>query len=698
MTQNKPKFINKELSWLSFNARVLHEASDPSVPLMERLKFLAIYSSNLDEFFRVRVATLSRLAQLGKKTKKILEHNPKKVIKEIQTNVLLLHKKFDQIYKVILKDLAKENIFIIDENQLDEKQGQYVKSYFQRDVLPKLIPIMIDQIETFPDLKDRALYLMIFLSRDKNPQKPRTALIEVPTDVLSRFLVLPRKNGKKYVILLDDVIRYCLDDIFSIFRSDKYEAYALKMTRDAELDIDDDLSQSYINKITKSLKLRKEGNPASFTYDAQMPEAFRDLLKIKLQLTKDDTVIPGSRYHNFKDFMDFPNIGNKSLKYKPIVILPHRNIDKDKSLLEIMRKKDLLLHYPYQSFKYVIDLLREASIDPKVMSIKATLYRVAKNSSVIHALINAVKNGKSVTVVMELQARFDEEANVFWANRLEEEGARVIFGVPGLKVHSKLCLITRKEKTKTAQYAILGTGNFNEDTATLYSDHNLFTADKRLTNEVKRIFDFYENNYKSTTYKHLIVSPFNLRRKIMRFIQNEIKNSQDGKEAYIIFKLNNLVDSAIIEKLYLASKAGVNIKLNIRGMFSLIPGIPGLSDNIQAINIVDKYLEHTRIMVFCNGGDEKYFISSADLMPRNIDRRVEITCPIYDKDIQRELRTFLEIQWSDNIKAHKRDGTPLNFSVSPDSSLKIRAQEEIYKFLKLQLSKKSHRTSKRELK
>lgn len=690
MTQDKPKLINKELSWLSFNARVLFEASDPSVPLMERLKFLGIYSSNLDEFFRVRVATLNRLAQLGKKTKKILEHNPKKVIKEIQSSVLLLNKKFDQIYKGILKDLAAENIFIIDESQLDEKQGKFVKSYFQREVRPKLIPIMIDQIETFPDLIDSALYLMVFLSRDKQPQKTRTALIEVPSDVLSRFLVLPRKNGKKYVILLDDVIRFCLDDIFSIFRADKYEVYAIKMTRDAELDIDDDLSQSYINKIEKSIKLRKEGNPVSFTFDSQMPETFLDLLKMKLQLTKEDTIIPGTRYHNFQDFMDFPNIGSKSLKYKPIAILPHRDIDEEKSLLEIMRKKDLLLHYPYQSFQYVTDLLREASIDPKVTSIKATLYRVAKNSSVIHALINAVKNGKAVTVVMELQARFDEAANVFWANRLEEEGASVIFGVPGLKVHSKLCLITRKEKTKLARYAILGTGNFNEDTAKLYSDHNLFTADKRLTNEVKRIFDFYDNNYKSTTFKHLIVSPFNLRRKIMKLIQNEINNSQAGKDAYIIFKLNNLVDSAIIEKLYLASKAGVKIKLNIRGMFSLVPGVPGQSENIQAINIVDKFLEHTRILVFCNGGDEKYFISSADLMPRNIDRRVEVTCPIYDKDIQRELRTFLEIQWSDNIKTQKRDGTLFNFSKSPDGPLKIRSQEEIYKFLKLQLSKKSH--------
>lgn len=697
MDQDKSMFINKEISWLSFNARVLHEASDPRVPLMERIKFLGIYSSNLDEFFRVRVATLNRLAQLGKKTKKILGHNPKKVIKDIQASVLQLHKKFDQIYKGILEDLAKENIVIIDESQLDEKQGKFVNIYFQQEVLPNLIPIMIDQIETFPDLKDGALYLMAFLIRDNPPDKTRRALIEVPTDVLMRFLVLPRKNGKKYVILLDDVIRYCLKDIFPLFRADKYEAYTIKMTRDAELDIDDDLSQSYVHKITKSLKMRKGGNPVSFIYDAHIPEAFLEILKEKLHLTKDDTIIPGARYHNFKDFMNFPDIGGKRLKYKPVPSLAHKDINKGRSLLEIMRDKDLLLHYPYQSFQYVIDLLREASIDPRVLSIKVTLYRLAKNSSVIHALINAVKNGKAVTVVLELQARFDEEANVYWANRLEEEGASVIFGVPGLKVHSKLCLITRKEKTKLAQYAILGTGNFNEDTANLYGDHNLFTADKRLTNEVKRIFDFYENNYKSTSYKHLLVSPFNLRRKIMKFIQNEINNAQNGKEAYIIFKLNNLVDRAIIEKLYLASQAGVKIKLNIRGMFSLVPGVPGLSDNIQAINIVDRYLEHTRILVFCNGGEEKYFISSADLMPRNIDRRVEVMCPIYDKDIQQELRTYLEIQWSDNVKAQERENpTLLDFSEPLDRAMKIRAQEEIYKFLKLRVSIRAHKIHKKE--
>ena len=687
MTHPNPKFVNKELSWLSFNARVLKEASDPSVPLMERLKFLGIYSSNLDEFFRVRVATLHRLADLGKKTKKILDLNPKKVIKEIQTDVLSLQKEFDRVYKNILKDLARENIFIINEKQLNTKQGDFVKSYFHQEVRPKLLPIMIDQVDNFPDLRDRAIYLSIYLIRDKNPKKPRRALVEVPTDVLSRFLILPRVDRKKYVIFLDDVIRYGLTDFFSIFQFDRFEAYAIKLTRDAELDIDDDLSRSYIDKVAKSLKKRQEGNLASFFYDSKMPQDFLVSLIKELQLTEDDTIIPDERYHNFKDFMDFPNIGARRLHYKPIPILPHKDLDRSKSLFQAMQKKDNLLHYPYQSFQYVIDLLREASIDPKVTSIKVTLYRVAKNSNVVHALINAVKNGKAVIVVMELQARFDEEANVYWANRLQEEGARVIFGVPGLKVHSKLCLITRKEKGQTSHYAIIGTGNFNEDTAKLYSDHNLFTADRQLTLEAKKVFDFYENNYKNTTFKHLLVSPFNLRRKFIRLIQNEIQNCEEGKDAYIILKLNNLVDTAIIKKLYQASRAGVKIRLNVRSMLSLVPGVPELSENIEAINIVDKYLEHTRIFVFCNNGSEKYYISSADLMPRNLDRRVEVTCPIYDKELQQELREFLDIQWSDNVKARHRSDKLYNFPRRKTSRKQVRAQFEIYDHLKLRLMK-----------
>lgn len=685
-TQNqskKPvkKHISKELSWLTFNERVLLEAADPTVPLMERIKFLGIFSSNLDEFFRVRVATLNRLRRLGKKAKKLTGHDPAKVVKQVQKTVLQQHRRFDKIYQQLLKEMATQNIFIIDEKQLSEEQAGFVEAYFDQEVRPKLVPVMVDQVEKFPELKDQTIYLAVHLSKKGTEQKSKYALIEVPTDVLSRFLILPRVRNKKYIILLDDVIRFGLEKIFSFLPFDTFEAYTIKVTRDAELDIDDDLTQSYIKKVSRSLKMRKGGLQVRFIYDSSMPEPLLVFLARKLHLSQDDTVIPGAKYHNFKDFMNFPDMGLKRLNYKPFKSLPHNDLSQKRSLFKILSKKDVMLHFPYQSFHPVIDLLREAAIDPKVSSIKATMYRVAKNSAVVNALINAVNNGKSVFVVMELQARFDEEANIYWANRLQEEGARVIYGVPGLKVHSKLCLINRRVKGGVKRYAIIGTGNLNEDTARVYSDHSLFTTDRRLTNEVAKIFEFYADNYKDTTFRHLIVSPFQMRKKILRFIKNETKNSEEGKEAYIRLKLNNLVDAEIIDWLYRASQAGVKIQLNVRGMFSLVPGVPGMSENIEAIRIVDKYLEHTRIFVFANGGDEKIYISSADLMARNIDRRVEVTCPIYDKDIQEELRTFLDFQWKDNVKSRLHsDGTIHNFL--QDSSKKNRAQEDIYNYLK----------------
>jgi polyphosphate kinase len=582
------KHISKELSWLTFNERVLLEAADPTVPLMERIKFLGIFSSNLDEFFRVRVATLNRLRRLGKKAKKLTGHDPAKVVKQVQKTVLRQHKRFDRLYQQLLKEMAAKNIFIIDEKQLSEEQTGFVEAYFDQEVRPKLVPVMVDQVEKFPELKDQTIYLAIHLSKKGTEQKSKYAIIEVPTDVLSRFIILPRIKNKKYIILLDDVIRFGLEKIFSFLPFDTFEAYTIKVTRDAELDIDDDLTQSYIKKVSRSLKMRKGGLPVRFIYDSSMPEPLLVFLTRKLPLTKDDTIIPGSKY---------------------------------------------------------------------------------------------VNNGKSVFVVMELQARFDEEANIYWANRLQEEGARVIYGVPGLKVHTKLCLINRRVKSGIRRCAIIGTGNLNEDTAKVYSDHSLFTTDRRLTNEVAKIFEFYADNYKDTTFHHLIVSPFQMRKKILRFIKNEIKYAEEGKEAYIRLKLNNLVDAEIIDWLYRASQAGVKIHLNVRGMFSLVPGVPGMSENIEAIRIVDRYLEHTRIFVFANGGDEKIYISSADIMSRNLDWRVEVTCPIYDKDIQEELRTFLDYQWKDNVKARSHsDGTIHNFL--DHSSKKNRAQVNIYNYLK----------------
>jgi len=676
------KYTNKEISWLSFNARLLQEASYREVPLIERIKFLGIFSSNLDEFFRIRVATLKRLSLLGGKAIRLIGHDPKKMLKRIQDIVLEQHRLFDKIYQDILVELADENIFIINEKQLNEQQGHFVKTYIHDEVRPKLFPIMLDQIKTIPDLKDHSIYLAIRLSRADDPKFHNHALMEVPTDQLSRFLILPQIEGKRYLILLDDIIRYSLEDIFSVFKFDRFEAWTVKLTRDAELDLVSDVSQSFIKKISRSLRRRKEGSPVRFVYDANIPKPFLDIFIKKLKLSDEDTLIPGARYHNFKDFIDFPDVNAGHLKYKPIRRLTHRNIIPKKSIMSAMDKKDIILHYPYHSFDYIIDLLREASIDPQVSSIKMTIYRVASDSSIINSLINAAKNGKSVVAIMELQARFDEEANIHWSNRLQEEGVTVIYGVPGLKVHSKICQITREGKKGVKYYTVFGTGNFNEETAKVYSDHSLLTTDKRLTHEAKKIFDFFESNYGTPSFKHLVVSPFNMRSTMIDMIQNEVANAEGGKESWIQLKLNNLVDTEIIDELYEASNAGVKISLNIRGMFSLVPGIEDQSENIEAIGIIDKFLEHSRILVFCNGGKPKYFISSADLMRRNLDHRVETTIPIYDPSIQEELQRFIDIQWQDNVKARILDANRDNRFKPNTTSVKSRAQIEIYNYLR----------------
>jgi polyphosphate kinase len=676
------KLRNKELSWLSFNERVLQEADDPGVPLIERIKFLGICSSNLDEFYRVRIATLKRLGLLGKKAKKLVGEDPQAALREIKKPAFKQHNKFEVTYNHLLQELTKENIFVINETQLLDGHSEFITSYFQNEVRPKLIPIMIDQIEQFPELKDGTPYLAVNMSKGDEQDKLKYALIEIPSDVIPRYIVLPAIGGNKYVILLDDVIRYGLNNIFAPLPYDTFKAFAIKLTRDAELDIDNDLSESYLNKIRRSLKQRKEGYPVRFTYDGSMDKDFLKFLINKLQLTKSDTKISGFRYLNNRDLIRFPKIGARNLSYPELKSLTHKDIETNKSMFKTIHDKDILLHYPYQSFNYVTDILREASIDPKVTSIKFTLYRVARNSSVMNALINAVKNGKTVVVVLELQARFDEEANIDWATLLGDEGVKVIYGIPGLKVHAKLCLITRREKGNNFNYAIIGTGNFNEDTARNYSDHSLFTANKKLTIEVSKIFEFIENAYKISTFKHLIVSPNFMRKKINKLIETEIKNLKKGKEAYIHIKINNLTDPLLIRKLYQASEAGVKIKLIVRGMFSLIPGCKGLSSNIEAISIIDRFLEHSRILIFANGGEEKYFISSADLMPRNLDRRVEVACPIYDRDIKSELRKFFDIQWQDNVRARILNEVLDNKFKTDGSTRPFRAQWEIYDYLK----------------
>lgn len=673
-------YIPKEISWLSFNERVLQEAENKEVPLIERFKFLGIYSNNLDEYFRVRVATLKRLSQFGARSKTILGYSTKATLKKIHEIVLSQNSKFEKIYSGLIQELDKHKIHIINEKQLNPDQTDFVQKYFHKEVRTKLMPFLIEKDSELPNLTDDAIYLAIYLVK-KETQKKRFALLEIPTHVLPRFIVLPEKGDDKYVMFIDDIIRYGLKEIFFIFDFDEFSAYTIKLTKDAELEIVDDISESYIDKLSHSLQQRKWGTPVRFIYDRKMPDDLLKILTKKLNFGPDDVIIPADRYHNFKDFMNFPNLGRKKFYYEPLVPILHRDIQAGKSILSAIKKKDIMLFFPYHPFDHFIDLLREASIDPYVTSIQITLYRLARNSSVINALLNAVRNGKNVTTVVELQARFDEEANILWGNKLMEEGVKVIYGVPGLKVHSKLCLVTRVKNEVTQRYAAIGTGNFNEDTARTYTDHLLLTTNKKITNEVFKAFNFFNINYKKDNFYHLVLSPFFLRNKITLLIENEIKNAMAGKKAFIYLKMNNLTDSEIINHLYEASKAGVTIRLIIRGMISLVPELKDISENIKAIGIVDRFLEHTRFMIFCNGGNEECFISSADLMTRNIEHRIEVTCPVFDKSIKNVMKEIFEIQWSDNVKARKLDATLSNEFVKPGKK-PIHSQIEVHNYIK----------------
>jgi polyphosphate kinase len=673
-------YIPKEISWLAFNERVLQEAENREVPLMERFKFLGIYSNNLDEYFRVRVATLKRLCQFVPESKGILGYNPKSTLKKIHELVLSQNLKFEKVYSSLIQELDRYNIHIINEKKLNQEQADFVRNFFLKEVRTRLMPYLIEKDAELPNLTDDAIYLAIYL-HNRESGKKRYALLEIPTDVLPRFILLPQVGDDKYIIYLDDIIRFGLRDMFFIFDFDEFYSYTIKLTKDAELEIADDISESYIDKLSRSIHQRKWGSPVRFIYDREMPDDLLKILTKKLNFSPDDVIIPADRYQNLKDFMHFPYLGKKKFYYESLPPVIHRDIQPGKSVLSAIKKKDIMLFFPYHPFDHIIDLLREASIDPYVTSIHITLYRLARNSSVINALLNAVRNGKSVTTVVELQARFDEEANILWGNKLMEEGVKVIYGVPGLKVHSKLLLITRVKNNITQRYAAVGTGNFNEDTARVYTDHLLLTTNLKITNEVLKVFNFFNVNYKKDNYYHLVLSPFALRNKMNLLIENEIKNVRAGRKAYIYMKLNNLTDVEIINNLYEASSAGVNIKLIVRGMISLVPGIRGTSDNIKAIGIVDRFLEHSRFMIFCNGGDEEVFITSADLMTRNIEHRIEVTCPVFDRNMKNELKIIFNIQWNDNVKARKIDGT-LSNKFLKQGKKQHHSQVEVYNYLK----------------
>lgn len=678
---NSGRFINRELSWLSFNDRVLQEAADRSNPLIQRMRFLGIFSNNRDEFFRVRVATVRRLAALKDRKKLLGNRTPQELLQEIQGIVVGQEDQFERIYQEVIREMEKYNIYVVNETQLNREQGAFVTRFYNEKIRPILVPIMLQYTREFPYLREQPIYFGVKLSKKNEPRKTRYALLDLASEILPRFVELPGVGNKKFIIIMEDIVRYSLNDIFSFFDYDKAEAYTIKITRDAELDIDDDISKSFMEKMSLSLEKRKRGQPVRFVYDASMPRDLLDYFKRRMRLGREDNIIAGGRYHNFKDFMGFPNIGPDYLENKMKPFLPAMYLQHHRSILEEIKKRDHILHFPYQSFRYYIDMLREAAIDPRVETIQITLYRVAKESMVINSLINAARNGKNVVVVIELQARFDEEANIYWSNRLQEVGAKVIHGIPGLKIHSKLTLISRRINRRLEHFVYIGTGNFQEETAKIYCDEGIFTYDKRITNDVVKVFEFFDKNYKQHVFNHIILSPFTTRQHFTYHIDHEIKNARQGKKAYMIIKMNSLVDEQMMDKLYEASQAGVTVKLIIRGICSLKPGVPGLSENIEAISIVDKFLEHSRIFYFYHGGNEKFFISSADWMVRNLDRRIEVTCPVYDPEIRRELKQQLKIQLSDNTKARILDEKQDNKYVR-NNHKPIRAQDAYYYYLK----------------
>jgi polyphosphate kinase len=673
------KYIDREKSWLAFNARVLQEAADDTVPLLDRLRFLGIFSNNLDEFFRVRFAAIRRLSLSGISGEKYLGGvSAQQIIKDITEIVIQQQSESLLILNIIESKLQTENIFIINENQICDFQKDFLKDFFIQKLSPELVTIILNDLAEFPVLKDTIGYLAVKLVMKQN-QETRYAVIEIPKTI-NRFVVLPSHEDKQFVILIDDVIRYNLGSIFNIFDYESVSAHMIKITRDAQLDIDSDLSKSMIEKISSSVKERRIGEPVRFIYDQLIEKDTLQFFLEKMKIVSTDSIIPGGRYHNRRDYMDFPNLGRFDLLYKKNVPLPIPGLSLEGSILEQIRKKDYLLNAPYQSYSYLIKFLREAALDPKVTSIKITLYRLAKNSQIISSLINAAKNGKKVIVQIELQARFDEASNISYAEQMQTEGIELIFGIKGLKVHSKICVIERSENAKITRYGFISTGNFNEATAKIYTDVTLFTCHQQILKDISKIFEFFDINYRLHRYKHLIVSPHYTRARFVRLIDREIVHAQAGRKTYIKLKMNSLTDIEMIDKLYEASCAGVKIQLLIRGICMLIPGVKGMSDNIEAISIVDNYLEHSRVYIFGNAGLTDVYISSADFMTRNLDARVEVTCPIYDEDIKNDLIDNFNIGWKGNVKVRFHSCKLDNkYRLRKDNPI-FRAQLETYKY------------------
>lgn len=676
-------YINRELSWLQFNGRVLQEVADENVPLIERLRFLGIFSNNLDEFFKVRYATVKRIDEAGKAGKNQLGGIKASDLLEIITETVIKQQSESlSILSNIQSKLKTEDIFIVKENQISISQKKFIKNYFIQHVSPALVTIILNDEIRIPNLKDSAAYLAINMSLENNDNQ--YALIEISKN-MDRFVVLPKEGNKNYIIMLDDLLRYCLDDIFNIFDYKTISAHMIKITRDAELDLESDLSKSFMEKISDSVKDRQDGEPVRFVYDKTIDKETLSFLMAKMGIESSDSIIPGGRYHNRRDYMSFPSLGRADLLYNKIEALPVKGLSLETSIFEAIAKKDYLQYTPYHTFAYTVKFLREAALDPKVKTIKITIYRLAQISHVASSLINAAINGKKVTVSMEIQARFDEQANIDYAEQMQREGVQLIFGVQGLKVHSKMCIIEREEKNKIVRYGFISTGNFNESTAKIYTDYTLFTANQKILKDINKVFSFFSVNYKVYRFKHIITSPHYTKNAFFNLIDTEIKNKKAGRPAYIRLKMNSISSYKMINKLYEASNAGVNIEMIVRGICCLVPGVKGMSENIKVVSIIDKFLEHTRLYVFCNDNTPKVYISSADWMTRNIENRVEVSCPIYDNDIKDELIDTFEICWKDNVKSRILDKNQSN-TYKQDNNDKIRAQFETYNYYKKQLN------------
>lgn len=684
----KQKYVARDISWLSFNARVLQEANDLTVPLQERIRFLGIFSNNLDEFFRVRVATLKRMIEFAEKRRKSnieLIESPQIILDEIQRVVLRQQNEFNRIWQNILKELKQQNVTIVDDKQLNAAQKEFVKTYFDNEVRHSIIPLMIENLPQLPYLRDKSLYLAVVMGNKNDAYQQKFSLIEVPSRSVGRFVLLPSKPGSTTVMLLEDVIEFNLPIIFSHFKFNQFDAHVFKITKDAEIDLDQEVGINFIDKISKGIKNRRKGKPVRFVYEKDMnPEMLEFLIK-KLELTRKSSIIPGGHIHNFKHFMDFPDVlkTNGYSRPKPFI---HPAFKNKIMVSELVKQKDIMLHFPYHSYDPVIDMLREAAMDDTVISIKITAYRLASNSKVINALINAARNGKKVTVFLELKARFDEEANLEWKTIMEVEGITVLVGIPNMKVHAKLCVIQKREKNKLTQYGFISTGNLNEKTAKIYADHCFITSNRTLMNEANRIFNYLVNWQQGdkpiVKMRNLLISPINMRSAFMQMIENEILNAKKGYVASITVKLNALTDTILLEQLYKAAKAGVEVNLIIRGIFTVKKIDEKKLSNINAISIVDQYLEHARVMIFYNKGNHKVYISSADWMVRNLDHRIEVAVPIVDPTLKKELIDIIQIQLKDNQKARILDAELNNKYVPSGKSASFKSQEETYKFLK----------------